>query len=695
MVEKARAEHPQQARLWATFIFAATVALAVAAVAAPWTPWRDDDFGRAPWWVWGPLVAAAVLFVAGMGERKYTAWAGVAGCAAVAVGVVSFLAWPREKVVLDGRRPDQISARPSYEDVPPEEWHTVYSAEPPAAPLACSLAAAVVLVLCVVMLVRRRRPRTAPAPDPDPNSGPGPGPGPGPEDYERPYATGATLRRHARRAMAAGVAGVLVGGLLGAGTAFGASGLQRERREALGPWWGQLADSVTVPEDRLHRGAAEWDGRKKFVQLPERPERVAWQRDFKGPVTLSMCGRGERARGTLVALEESSRRSVIVGHDARDGTRRWSLTVRRQDTAELTQVAVSEGCSVLVLIGTVVLAVDAYTGKVEGSSVLPQARLATWHFITPAAQKYPWPRLVSLSDAKYAHLTTWDDAIVAVRRSDAEPVARADRRYGSCIHLVDYYRHAPESGQLLMDDCADRSVFAVLPEPEAPAELRTERPPAYQPPPLQPLLAHAEMPVPAPPRGCRSGPLRILSASVTTLVETAWDCAGKAYRARISLSDSDRAQDQRWAKSPVADAAPDATFVRSDGVHHLLEVWGDTVKMVHGDDFDARWTVVPRRGDPVAGLADSDVLFEARRGRDAGRRDLYQPILALTQSGTLVSLAAHYEGPGKQPVWVTASSDVARQPCTGKRGLLADKISGTALVLCTTNGRTHVTAVTG
>ncbi|TPQ21830.1 hypothetical protein FGD71_013110 [Streptomyces sporangiiformans] len=579
--------------------------------------------------------------------------------------------------------------------MPPDEWHRVYAAAPPAAPLACSLAAAVVLALCVVMLVRRQRPWVALGPDLDPVPAPATATGSGPQEYERPYATGATLRRHARRAMAAGVAGVLVGGLLGAGATFGASGLQRERREALGPWWGQLAGSVPVPEDRLDEGAAEWDGKSHFVRLPDRPERVAWQRGFKGPVALSMCGRGERARGTLVALEESSRHSVIVGHDARDGTRRWSVTVRRQDTAELSQVAVGEGCTVLVLIGTVVLAVDAYTGKVEGSSVLPQARHGAWHFITPAPEKYPWPRLVSLSDAEYAHLTAWDDGIVAVRRSDAELVAWADRRYGSCTHLVDYYRNEPESGQLLMDDCAGRSAVAVLPEPEAPEELRKERPPAYRLPPLQPLLAHAEMPVPAPPRGCRSGPLRILSASVTTLVETEWDCAGKAYRARISLSDSDSARFQRWAKSPVADAAPDVTFVRSGGVHHLLEAWGDTVKMVDGDNFDVWWTVVPRRGDPVVGLADSDVIVRDRRGqRDAGRGDLYQPILVLTRSGTLVALADPYEAEGKQRVRVTASSDVARQPCAGKRGLLADKISGTALVLCTTKGRTHVTAVT-
>ncbi|MBA4865297.1 hypothetical protein H1V43_28925 [Streptomyces sp. PSKA54] len=683
MVEKIRAEQSQQGQGWGPFVLAATVALAAVAVAAPWTPWLDEGFGRAPWWVWGPLVGAVVLLVAGLGERRYTAWAGATGGAAVVAGVVSFLAWPREKVVLDGRTDDQIRARPWFEDVPSEEWHRLYAAEPPAAPLACALAAAVVVMLCGVVLVRRRRPE------------------PVPEEHVRPYVTGDSMRRHARRMMAAGLAGVLVGGLLGAGTAAGASGLQRERMDAFGPWWGQLADSAPVPEGSLDDGSFEWDGKERFDHLSQRPDRVAWRHGFKGPVALSMCGRGDRARGTLVALEESKQHSVVAGYDTRDGSRRWSLAVRRQDTAALSQVAVGEGCSVLVLIGTGLLAVDAYTGQVRGGSVLPRAREGAWHFITPVPQEHPLPRLVVLAEADYAHLTAWEDGIVAVRRSDAEPVAWAARRYGTCTHLIGYYRNEPESGQLLMDDCADHSAVAILPEPEAPEELQANRRPEYRLPPLQPLLSRAETPVPDPPRGCRSGPLRLVSASVTTLVETEWECAGKAYRARIDLSDEAIALDGKWVRSPVADSAPDATFISSEGVHHLLEVWGDTVKMLSGDDFEPWWTVVPKRGDPVVGLADNnDVLFEdRRRQRETGRRELYEPILTLTHSGTLVTLADPYNDPddarGKEPVRVIGSTDVAQQPCAGERELLADKVSGTALVLCTTDELTHVTAVTG
>lgn len=58
---------------------------------------------------------AAVLLVAGLRERTYTAWAAAAGG-----GVVSSQAWPREQVVVDRRRDDQI---PPGVDVPPEAWH--------------------------------------------------------------------------------------------------------------------------------------------------------------------------------------------------------------------------------------------------------------------------------------------------------------------------------------------------------------------------------------------------------------------------------------------------------------------------------------------------------------------------------------------------------------------------------------------
>jgi hypothetical protein len=348
--------------------------------------------------------------------------------------------------------------------------------------------------------------------------------------------------------------------------------------EALGPWWGPLAESVPVPEDRLDEGAVEGDEEDLYFvqQLPEQSTQVAWQHDFPGPVALSTCVREERARATLVALEESAERSVIVGHDARDGTLRWSLTVHRQDTAQLNQVAVGEGCSVLVLIGTVLLAVDSYTGKVAGSSVLPRADLGAWHFMTPALGE-PLPRLVGLHEAEYEHLRGSLGEIVAVRRSDAEPVAGVYRRSG-CTYLVDYYRNEPASGHLLMDGCGDGdgSAVAVLPELRSPEELRTERPPAYRLPPLQPLLAQLEKPVPAPPPGCRSGPLRIRSASVTTLVEEEMDRAGKKRLARINL-DYSHSLSPEWEISPEAGTAPDFTFVSSKGVHDLLEVRGDTV----------------------------------------------------------------------------------------------------------------------
>jgi hypothetical protein len=524
MAGKARVDLSRLARWWRPFTIAGTVALVVVAVTVPWTPWPADDFGHAPWWVWGPLVTATVLFVVGLGERKHTAWATAAAGVAMVAAVVSLLAWPGEEVVLDGRTHERIRERPWPEDVPPEWWLRLYPAERPAALLTCTLAAAVLLALGVVMLVRRLDPWTVPDAEP--------GTGSGPVDDDRLHPTRAA-RRQARKAMATGLVGVLVGGLLGAGTAYGAGEL---RMATVGPWWGPLADSVPVPEERLHEGAVEWDGRKRFTRLPDQPTRVAWQHDFAGPVALSTCGRDGRARATLVALEESAERSVVVGHDAKDGTLRWSLTVHRRDTARLSQVAVGEGCSVLVLIGTILLAVDAYTGRVGGSSVLPQAHHGAWHFITPAPEEYPLPRLVGLHEADYAHLTAWDQGIAAVRRSDAELVAWGARRPWGCTYAVDYYRNEPASGHLLMDGCGSTTSVAVLPGLETPEELRTERPPAYRLPHTQPLLASVETPIPEPPPGCRSGPLRIRSASAgPTLVETEMDCAGTRYLARISL----------------------------------------------------------------------------------------------------------------------------------------------------------------
>jgi hypothetical protein len=323
---------------------------------------------------------------------------------------------------------------------------------------------------------------------------------------------------------------------------------------------------------------------------------------------------------------------------------------------------------------------------VQGSSVLPRAVDGAWHFLTPAGEQDPQPRLVGLPAAEHAHLTARQFGIVAVRRDDAQLVARTDGTTRGCTHVVDYAGLRGESGQLLMDDCLGLYAVAVLPELEAPEELREQRPPAYEAPPMQPLLAR-ETPVPVTPPGCRSGPLWIRSASVNTLVETELDCAGTKYRARVSIEETQGPDDQVWELSPEANTVPDLTFVRSEGANHLLEVWGETVRMLSGDNFDPWWTVVPQPGDPVVGLADSDVVLGDPFG------DTYQPILALTRSGTLVTLADLLETQSGESVRVTASSDVARQPCAGERGLLADKASGTALVLCTTNGRTHITAV--
>jgi hypothetical protein len=681
MVEKTRADQSQRARWWEPFTFAAAAALVVAVLVLAWTPWPGGEFGRAPWWVWGPLVAAVVLLLVGVGERKYTVRAAAAGGAAMVAGVASFLTWPREEVVLNGRSHDRIRAQP--EDVPPEWSLRLYPAEPPAAPLACALAAAAVLGLCVVMLVRRQDPWTPPEAEP--------GPGSGLVERERRDPI-----RPARRAMAAGLVGVLVGGLLGAGTTYGAGELQRQRMEALGPWWGPLAESAPVPEDRLHEGAVEWDRDDFVARVPERPTGVAWQHDFPGPVALGTCRRDGRIRATLVALEESAERSVIVGHDARDGDLRWSLTVHRRDTAELSQVAVGGGCSVLVLIGSVLLAVDTYTGQVVGSSVLPPEGLDAWHFIGPAQEESP-PRLVGLREAQYAHLTSKAQGIVAVRRSDAELVARSDRS-GDCAYLADYSGSERATGQLLVDRCSDRATVVNPPELAPPEELHTERPLAYvsrdRLPPLQPLLAEWETPVPAPPPGCSSRLLRIRSTTVvSTVVEAEMDCAGKKYWARISLSSDDIPRTPEWALSPEPDAGPDLTFVRS-WFQYLLEVRGDAVTMLGPGNVDPWWSFVPVPGDPVVGLADSGVtrLLDGWVGpMDAG---IYSPMLVLTHSGSLVVLAEFRTSEATERVRVIASSDVARQPCAGEQGLLADKASGTALVLCTMNGRTHVTAVT-
>jgi hypothetical protein len=662
---------------WESFTFAAAAALVVAVLVLPWTPWPVGQLGHAPWWVWGPLVAAVLLLLVGVGERKYTAWATAVGAAAVVAGAASFLNWPRDYVVLDGRSHDLIRAEPWISDVPPEWWLRLYPAEPPVAPLACALAAAAVVVLCVVLLVRR--------------------PGPAQPGSRLPAGGPADPIRRARRVMAAVLVGVLVGGVLGVGTAHGAGVLQRERVEALGPWWGPLAESAPVPEDRLHDGAVEVDEDHEddsVQRLPQRPTRVAWQHDFAGPGALSTCVSDGRARATLVALEESGERSVILGHDARDGAARWSLTVHRQGTAQLTQVAVGEGCSVLVLIGAVLLAIDTYSGRVTGGSVLRPAGLAAWHFMTSAPTDHPLPRLVGLRESDYAYLTGPLEGIYAVRRSDGVLVAATGRTSGGCDHLAEYNAGKQQIfDYLLLEPCSERAAVAQIPMLATPEELRAEPPPAYRRPHLQPLLASSETPVLPPPPGCTSGRLRIRAASVYALVETDMDCAGRKHRARIELGGLGRARTPAWTISPEADVAPDLTFVRSQGVADLLEVWGDAVRTLYGDDFEPRWSVVPQPGDPVVGLADVDVV-RGFGGDLTGDADLYLPILALTRSGALVALAESYASDAPEKVRVIATSDVARQPCSGERGLLADKASGTALVLCTADGRTHVTAVT-
>ncbi len=666
-------------------MFAAAAALVVAVLVLPWTPWPGGEFGHAPWWVWGPLVAAVVLLLLGAGERRYTAWAtAVAGVALVA-GVATFLAWPADEVVVDGRSHEWIRANPL--DVPSEWLLRLYPAEPPAAPLAGALVAAAVLVLGVVMLVRRSEPWTAPAVEPGSDLVDGEV-----RDQFRPV----------RRVMAAGLVGVLVGGLLGVGTAYGAGELRRERMEALGPWWGPLAESVPVPEDRLHEGAVEWDAdRRDFVeQVPVRPARVAWQRDFAGPVALSTCVLDGRARATVVALEESGERSMIVGYDARDGAPRWSLTVHRRDTAQLTQVAVGEGCHVLVLIGTVLLAVDTYTGEVAGSSVLPAADRGAWHFMTSAPGEYPRPRLVGVRASQYAFLTAPNHRIFAVRRSDATLVGvSGPRTWGGCTALAVYHDDREMPGALLLDPCSDRAAVAWVPELASPEELRAPRPPAYRRPPLQPLRAGSERPVPAAPPGCSRGSLRIWSGGALAVVEAKMDCAGTQRRARVQLRHDDFvAGDEEWEMAPEADAVPDLTVVRSGSRDDLLEVRGDAVTMLGSARFDPWWSVVPQPGDPVVGLADVDPYHSITHRLDGPEgltaAGLYSPVLALTRSGTLVDLAEFRYGEAPEPVRVLATSDVARQPCSGERGLLLDKASGTALVSCTANGRAHVTAVT-
>ncbi|OZM82757.1 hypothetical protein CFP66_08695 [Pseudonocardia sp. MH-G8] len=631
----------------------------------PWTSW-PEGYGHVPWWVSAPLVAAVVLLLVGVGGRRYTTWAGLLGGTAMVAGVVSFQTSPREEVELDGRTQERIRAHPWPGDVPPEWWLRLYPANPPAAPLACALAAAVVLVLCVVVLVRRQDPWM----------------GPGPADGE-----GQPPTRTARRAMAAGLVGVLVGGLSGAGTAYGANEL---RMAALEPWWGPLAESVPVPEDRLHEGSVEWD-RNNIPLLPEQPTRVSWQHDFAGPAALSTCGRDGRARATLVALEESAERSVIIGHDARDGTPRWSLTVHRQETAELTQVAVGEGCSVLVLIGTVLLAVDTYTGQVVGSSVLPRG----------GSRRMVFPRTGRGGVSAAAGGASSGAVRASGVRASGGRDGTAQRRRARCTVRPlrslclsrRVLRPRGSTGQLLVDYCSDLATVVNLPDLATPEELRGTRPPPYRVPTLAPQFAASETPVPAPPPGCSSGPVRIRSTSDSaTVVETAMDCAGKGYRARTSIS-IDGFSTPEWTLSPEANVAPDLTFVRSRSTY-LAEVWGDTVVMMFSRGFDRWWAVSPKPGDPVVGLADVDGarLLDGWQGpMDMGT---YSPILALTRSGSLVTLAEFRHAETPERVRVLASSDVARQPCAGERGLLADKTSGTALVLCTTNDGTHVTAVT-
>ncbi|MGD6748040.1 hypothetical protein ACOKM3_40070 [Streptomyces sp. BH106] len=653
----------------------AALALAVGG-AFPWWSGRTDGngFGEVPWWLRVLLLGAGVACVIGVGRRWWAWGAAAAGGAVVFGGGLSFALWSRSGEIAEGLREDRAAGTSKgwYFGPFDNELHAVLTAWPDAAPLAAACAGFGVAV-AAVLLARRHGFDTDELP----------------LDVEE-------LGRRVRTVLTWSLVGVLLGGALSAATVEGARAVRDARVEALGPWWTEFADSSPVPRERLHDGSRKVTRDARAPGAPARPGAVAWRHTFAGPVALSTCTHEGRARGTLVALEEGSRTARVSGRDAKDGRQRWSFTVRLSKRVEFTQVAVGGDCAVLVLVGSTVVGLDSYTGRVGGASVLPMPGRPGWRFVTAYRQPVAKaPRMVTLTGAELAHVDAGDTGIVALRRKDVRLVAWGRPANSGCRYLADYATDTAP-GTLFMTGCRGKDVLVTLPEVTAPGEGRRGRP-DYRAPDLPPLLAPRERPVSSP-SGCDRGAVERIRAtsSLYAYAMGSWRCGAGARHERIHARASFNLSYDRPSRSPWVRTAADRSQL--EPVVNLLNgdagAVGDTVRLGWGEDLDAQGhpSVTPARGDRIAALVGP--------GRAPGVRDT---VLALGESGLLTAVRYEYrerdamdtEDDPRARIRRAGATDAVRGACDGTRDVLVDGESATALVLCrgAGPGATRVEAV--
>ncbi|MFJ9176269.1 hypothetical protein [Streptomyces sp. NPDC102360] len=654
----------------------AGAALAVGGAFPSWSGRTDGDgFGTVPWWLRVLLLGAGAACVAGVGRRKWAWGAAAAGAAAALGGGLAFALWSRSGEIAEGLRRDRAAATSEGWHFGPfdNELHAVLTAWPDAALLAAACAGAGVAVVGLLLAHLR-----------------GCGVDELPVDVDE-------LGRRIRSVLSWSLVGVLLGGVLSAAAVEGARAARDARVEALGPWWTEFADSSPVPRERLHDGSRKVTEKTRAPGAPAKPGAVAWRHTFTGPVALSTCTYEGRARGTLVALEEGRRTARVSGRDAKSGRLRWSFTVRLSKRTEFSQVAVSEGCAVLVLVGSMVVGVDSYTGRVGGASVLPMPGRTGWRFVTSYRQSVAKaPRMVTLTDADLAHVDAGDAGIVALRREDAKPVAWGTPSGSGCQYLADYAADAAP-GTLFMTGCRSQDMLVTLPDVTVPGEDRRSRP-DYRVPDLPPLLAPRERPVPSP-SGCDRGAVERLRATSPryAYVMGRWRCGSGARRERFHARATFNLSYDWPRRSPWVRTSPDRSQL--EPVVNLENgdagAVGDTVRLGWGEELDAegRPSVTPARGDRIAALVGP--------GRTAGDRDT---LLALGESGLLTAVRYEYrqrdpidpddEGPGSR-IRRAGATDAVRGACDGTRDVLVDGASATALVLCRGAGQrvTRVEAV--
>ncbi|MER7174577.1 hypothetical protein ABT367_24480, partial [Streptomyces mesophilus] len=503
------------------------------------------------------------------------------------------------------------------------------------APLAAALCCAAAALLCVP-LIRRTRPWLA--------------------------LRDRALRRRVRLLGALLLVGACLGGLFGSGALLYAYELRTE----YGPE-PPHTESVTVPDDKRDVGAAE-----DRADLPE-TLRATWFREFGGPVGLSLCGNGEqgeagRIRGTLVALESARPGTAVVGLDAATGAVRWRFIVR--DPEGVGQVAVSEGCAVMVIHGRWLTAIDSYDGSVRGRSALPELGLPwgrqpdRWRFLTASGYGDGSPPLVTVPEAELAYLGSRQGDVLAVDRTDASITGQAAGRDSHCRYLVDHSSPHGE-GTLLMANCATEGQLSLLDLHGASPSDPTEPPQLFG--------SRPELTVPPPP-GCeyldRATAVDFSDRRIVTVADACGE--GRTWVGEIRLVYG-RDLPVRWTSVPTVSSGRQGAVPGLDGV--LLVPAPDGIWLI--EDGDMKERALYRLGKDESAAAIVEV--ESRFGTVD---DAY--FLVLTNLGR-VHLLRQERAEGQTGTRLVVQGDfpAARTVCPGAGTLRHDPASGMVFAVCT------------